>query len=152
MINNLVIISIVVPCYNEAEVVLSNIDKAIKISSKLPIEFVFINNGSTDNTANIFNSVKQKIPPSIKLLTIKKNKGYGFGVKKGIALSRGEYIGWTHGDGQADIMDIKTVFDIIINNPSAGIIKGKRISRPFRDRLISFGLEIITSIFSKKTK
>lgn len=151
MINNQKIISIVIPCFNEGKVVLKNINKAINIGSRLPIEFVFINNGSYDNTTNIFNDVKDNLPKFIRLVTIRKNQGYGFAIKKGISKCKGKYIGWTHGDGQTDLVDILNAFNVICKSSASGIIKGIRINRPFLDQITSYGLDLLISIlFLKK--
>jgi len=150
MISDQKIISIVIPCFNEGQVVLENINKAIIIGSRLPIEFVFINNGSYDNTANIFNHVKENLPQFIRLITIKNNQGYGFAIKKGISKCSGDYIGWTHGDGQTDLFDIRNAFNVICKSSASGITKGVRVNRPFLDQITSFGLDLLNSIFFLK--
>lgn len=146
MITGQKIISIIIPCFNEGEVILRNIKKAINIGSKIPIEFIFINNGSSDNTANIFMDVKETLPQFISLVTIKNNQGYGYAIKKGISKCRGDFIGWTHGDGQTNLFDIRTAYKAISKSSAPGIIKGMRINRPFLDQFTSFCLDLLISI------
>jgi glycosyltransferase involved in cell wall biosynthesis len=151
VLKNKIQLSIVVPCFNESANVNNNIEKAILIAKKLPIEFIFVNNDSSDNTQDLFNNLKNTLPKKIKLISVEKNNGYGFGIKSGIIICKGDFIGWTHGDAQTDIMDIVPAYETLKINPTAGIIKGKRIKRQFKNSFISNCLSLFVSlIFFKK--
>lgn len=146
--NNKILVSIVVPCYNESGAILNNISLAKNITSKLPFEFIFVDNGSTDNSSEIFDGVENSLPETIRIHRILKNQGYGFGIKSGISESKGDFIGWTHGDGQTNLLDLERAFDVLQSKPSLGIIKGSRIDRPVLEKITSFGLSVlISSIF-----
>jgi len=150
-LNKKFLISIVVPCYNESGAILNNIDLAKNITSKLPFEFIFVENGSNDNSSKIFDSVEASLPDSIRILRIQRNQGYGFGIKAGISECKGGFIGWTHGDGQTNLRDLEDAFDVIAKNPSTGMVKGLRVSRSAHDKIMSFGLEVlISAVFFRK--
>ena len=75
MNENNILISIVVPCYNEASCIGANLLKAKKISSLHPIEFIFVDNGSTDGTAKILNKgIISKLSKKIQFINIRENK------------------------------------------------------------------------------
>jgi glycosyltransferase involved in cell wall biosynthesis len=150
MINGQKIISIIIPCFNEGEVILENINKAINMGKRIPIEFIFINNGSSDNTANIFNDVRETLPEFIRLVTIKNNQGYGYAIKKVISMCKGDFIGWTHGDGQTNLFDIRIAYSAISKSGASGIIKGVRVRRPFLDQFTSYSLDLLISILFLK--
>lgn len=142
-----ILISIAIPCYNEAESITDNLCKAQKIALSYPIEFIFIDNGSTDNTDKVLNdNIISKLSDQIKFLKIDVNQGYGYAIKKGINMMRAEYIGWSHGDGQADLYDLVKAFSIIKSSPHTGIVKGLREERPFLDKFLSSGLAALSSI------
>ena len=148
MNENNILISIVGPCYNEASCIGANLLKAKKISSAHPIEFIFVDNGSKDGTNRILNKdVISKLPEKIKFIKIEHNQGYGYGIKKGLALAKGKYCGWTHGDGQADLNDILDAVQIIKSDSGVGIVKGIREERALSDHFFSKSLALIASFF-----
>lgn len=142
-----ILISIAIPCYNEAESIANNLRKAQKITSDHPIEFIFIDNGSTDNTSDVLNNiVVSEFSDKIKFLKIDINQGYGYAIKKAIAMMDSDYIGWSHGDGQTDLNDLVKACSIIKKLPNTGIIKGLREDRPILDKFLSSGLALLSSI------
>ena len=75
--NKMFDLSIVIPCYNEEKnlkILFNSIKSILKNKS---IQFVLVNNGSTDNTKNIFNSLNNR---NILKVNIKENIGYGHGI------------------------------------------------------------------------
>ncbi|MDA8882276.1 glycosyltransferase, partial [Alphaproteobacteria bacterium] len=103
--------------------------------------------GSTDNTREVLNNiVVSKFGDRIKFLKIDINQGYGYAIKKAIAMMDSDYIGWSHGDGQTDLNDLVKVCSIIKKTPDTGIIKGLREERPLLDKFLSSGLALLGSI------
>ena len=51
-------ISLVIPCYNESNSLNELHSKCVQLSKELDIEIIFVNNGSTDKTKEIFESYK----------------------------------------------------------------------------------------------
>ena len=93
MIKNL---SVILPLYNE-EKRLNNLFKEIKefkFLNRNKIEFIFVDDGSNDNSflliKNFINKNKKKI--DLRLISYKKNKGKGFALKKGVAKAKHEWI------------------------------------------------------------
>lgn len=113
------------------------------------VEIIIINNGSKDNSKDIFNSYVGKLNVErVKIIDKLENTGYGAGLKVGFKEASGEWIGWTHGDLQTDIMDnvnaIKEIENISFNSDL--IVKGHRKQRSFTDRFISNCLTRINQI------
>ena len=67
-------LSIVVPCYNEAERLPIN-DYNNFLSKHTDILIVFVNDGSSDNTIQVLNSIKDDFPDQIHILNYEKNRG-----------------------------------------------------------------------------
>ena len=89
-------LSVILPLYNE-EKRLSNLFikiKQFKFLDKNKIEFIFVDDGSNDNSylliKNFINRNKKKI--DLKLISYKSNKGKGFALKKGVAKAKHDWI------------------------------------------------------------
>lgn len=146
-------LSIIIPSYNESKNLLIFLNKISKILStnidyKKTVEVIFVNNGSSDETADILkvhHLVKTKI---IKTLNIKKNNGYGNGILEGIKIAHGKCIAWTHADNQTDVIDIINAFNInkidLIN--SSILVKGLRLKRNWIDTFLTKGMSFFVLI------
>ena len=145
--------SIIVPCYNEEDCIeelLNKFDKALNNNNKLKIsnnfELIFVNNGSNDSSQIILEKIIKNFN-YIKLLNIKKNLGYGFGIYEGLKFSKGEYIGWTHADLQAEPNDVFKAIEIIeSSNQKYIFVKGFRKNRNLYDSFFTFGMSFFESI------
>ena len=89
-------LSVILPLYNE-EKRLNNLFikiKQFKFLDKNKIEFIFVDDGSNDNSylliKNFINRNKKKI--DLKLISYKSNKGKGFALKKGVAKAKHDWI------------------------------------------------------------
>ena len=76
------ILSIIVPVYNEEKTVIEVLEKIKKNSSdRVKYEIVVIDDGSTDQTRKLLESKKHLFD---KLLINETNRGKGFSIKKGM--------------------------------------------------------------------
>ena len=148
-------LSIIIPSYNELNNLKYLIKKINQISLKNPnIEIIVVDNGSTDGSKDYLENNK-KLFPKIKFVRVKKNIGYGHGIKYGLKFVTGKIISWTHADLQFNINDIIRFFyknnDLIfIKN---FVIKGKRKNRTFLDVFFTNGMSsIVNLIFKTKIK
>ena len=144
-------LSVVVPCYNEEKnipLLIEKFSEAIyKRKASDEIEVVLVNNGSTDNSSTVFNTLLPRYK-FVKLVTIGINNGYGFGFIQGLNACSGEYIGWTHADLQTDPNDVLKAFEIIKKDNSNNLfIKGSRRGRSIYDNFFTLGMSIFESIF-----
>ncbi len=99
-------LSLVIPLYNEEENV-ENIYTGIKkaFAGKVAYELLFVNNGSRDKTREIIKRIASK-DKNVKLVDVKTNIGYGFGVVSGLNAASGKIIGWMDGDDTTDPADV----------------------------------------------
>lgn len=143
-------LSIIIPFYNENQNVERLFNKANKLYSEFnDLEFIFINNGSTDDTLEKLNYFKSKfLNLPIFILNIDKNIGYGNGIYQGLIIAHGEYLAWTHSDLQTDLNDIFLGFKIYLSKNNKNIIvKGSRINRSILDSFFSKLMEIFVFLF-----
>lgn len=143
-------ILLIIPAYNEQDSILSTIN-TIK---KFPYDYIIINDGSTDNTANI---IKQNRLNHVNLIF---NLGIGGAVQTGYkyALENNYDIAIQFdADGQHDIESIKNLIQPIIDNRADFTIGSRFIKKNSDNYKSSFlrrvGIRLISNvifIFSKK--
>ena len=127
--------SIIIPCYNEEESIITLVNKLNEIYEKKKIQIILVNNGSSDNTLNVLKNEAKKYS-YIKVVDVKVNQGYGYGIMKGLENADGEFVGWIHADLQLDPNNLLRVFSILESekNRNSIFIKGKRKKRAtFKD-------------------
>lgn len=142
-------LSIVIPCYNEAENLNQIIEKLDDIHQQNPdVEIVLVDNGSTDSTPEV---LKELIEPRKHFITrhrIEKNQGYGHGIMSGIRIAKGEVLSWTHADLQTDPLDVIHAYQEFIENPMYPdcILKGRRVGRNFFDTMFTAGMSVLSTL------
>lgn len=146
--------SIVVPCYNEA----GNLPNLIaRFEALVPAdrrrldwELVLVDNGSTDNSAEVLAAELQDPERGhardfVRVVTVPRpNVGYGHGIVTGLRAARGDLLAWTHADGQTPPRDVLRAFEMLETspNPDATLVKGRRRARPLRDTLFTMGMQV----------
>jgi glycosyltransferase involved in cell wall biosynthesis len=140
-------LSIIVPCYNEAKNIPLIFEKFAGIIKRPDIEILFVNNGSTDTSQEVFNQMMSKYSFA-KVIKIEVNKGYGFGISSGLNEARGEYIGYMHAD-QTDPADPIKALEIIERqtNPRNCFVKGDRKGRSLLDQFFTIGMSLFETIY-----
>ena len=113
-------LSIIIPCYNEAEDIAKNVQivKDYLLSKNINYELILVNDGSKDNTKEVIEAIPGIIPLSYEI-----NRGKGGAVKYGIEHSTGDYILFMDADLSTDINAIEKVIELA---PKHDIIIGSR--------------------------
>ena len=143
-------LSLVIPCYNEEKNIKELLYQVSKLENKLNLEVIIVNNGSTDNSASVIDSEK-KIIKNLKIITVKKNIGFGHGVKEGIKNATSNLVSYAHGDLQTDLEDVYKAYKFFISsNLENKYIKGSRKKRSALDMLFTFFMSLINSILFRK--
>ncbi len=144
-------LSVVIPCYNESKNIPLILDSLKNIIDGQEIEVILVNNGSTDDTNSIIESVKSNYT-FLKIINIKINLGYGYGIVSGLKSAKGDFIGYTHADLQTDPADIIRAYKLIKeNNFYKNIyIKGDRKGRSFTDQFFTIGMSLFESLYLGK--
>tara|TARA_B100001248_G_C27379134_1_gene455998 strand:+ start:146 stop:862 length:717 start_codon:yes stop_codon:yes gene_type:complete len=142
-------LSIIIPCFNEegnVEPLFKRIKSLLFVDSS--IEFIIVDNGSTDSTNKKIISSELFKKKQIKLCCVKKNIGYGHGIMKGVYIAKSEIIGWCHADMQTDPYDLISAFKKYQSqlNTKNVVIKGRRINRNLFDSFFTSTMSIIASI------
>lgn len=140
--------SIVVPCYNEAKNIPLILEKFKSFLKRDDVEVVLVNNGSIDNSQEVFNTLLP-LYPFARVVNLSLNQGYGFGITTGLREAKGEFVGYTHADMQTDPEDVLKALKIIEKqeNPKNCYIKGDRKGRPFFDQFFTMGMSFFETVY-----
>ena len=142
-------LSIIIPCYNEAKNLPSLVDRCSSLLSNQNIEIIFVDNGSTDETSAILHQLLQEYE-TFKVIRVEINQGYGHGILYGLNRAGGDILAWTHADMQTDPRDILVGLNIFRNQNEDCLVKGLRYGRPFSDRVFTFGMSIFETFLMGK--
>ncbi len=140
-------LSIIIPCYNEEKSIKKLVERCFFIAKdRNDIQFLFVNNGSTDKTAkNLDDLILSLNFLNAKIVEVPINKGYGFGIKCGIEAANSQILAWTHADLQTDPNDVIIAFDKFKDEivDTEIVVKGSRQNRPLFDNIFTQGMSII---------
>jgi glycosyltransferase involved in cell wall biosynthesis len=143
------ILSIIVPVYNEEKTIITILEKIKRNSSNLiKYEVVVINDGSTDQTKNLLDKNKHLFD---KLISNDSNMGKGYSVKEGILNSTGTHIIFQDADLEYDPADYKKFEKIFLDFDADGIIGSRFIYSNYtrsHNILNKIGNTILTFIFN----
>lgn len=141
--------SLVIPCFNESANLSLLLEKCKPVMDLPDCEVILVDNGSTDNTAEVFRALLPRYR-GCRCVSVKENQGYGFGILAGVRSSKAELIGWTHADMQTDPKDILKGLAIFEANGPDVFVKGTRHSRPMGDMLFTLAMGAFeTLLFAK---
>ena len=141
-------LSIIVPCYNEADNIPLILKRFKEIIKRKDIELILVDNGSTDNSQKVM----KKLLPEYKftrIVKVIKNQGYGFGILSGLKAGKGDFLAWTHADMQTDPKDVIKALDIIESSqdPVNTFVKGNRKKRSLFDSFFTWGMGIFETVY-----
>jgi dolichol-phosphate mannosyltransferase len=114
-------ISIVIPCFNEEDGIQKLRDEFLPVATALaatqPVEVIFVDDGSRDNTWRLLNDTfgpMTDIPGlTFKFVKHEVNQGLGAAVRNGLAAATGEIVVTTDSDGTYKFESIPTLLDYL---------------------------------------
>jgi len=162
------LISILIPAYNEEERIAPTLDSILQFlsTSSYRAELVIVNDGSSDNTEGYVLSRAEEFRQrdfELRVLTNKPNRGKGYSVKRGILEARGDIALFTDADLSSPITEAPKLLEPIINN-QADVVFGSRalnrqligekqpFYRDFGGRVFNFLLRTITGLAFQDTQ
>jgi glycosyltransferase involved in cell wall biosynthesis len=142
-------LSVVLPCYNEAESLPALLERYHAVWEDLPAELILVDNGSIDGTAQVL--ARELLRPEYafaRVVRVEKNDGYGRGILTGLRAARGEFLAFSHADMQCDAKDVFVAYGKLVEQADAQrvLVKGRRVGREFGPRLVTRGMSLLASI------
>ncbi len=105
-------LSVVIPAYNEAIRLGKNIGSVLSyLETNFPNhELIVVNDGSTDDTAEIIKNYK-----NIKLISYDKNMGKGYAIRAGVKETKGQIVLFMDADLSTPLEEIPHILEFIKN-------------------------------------
>ncbi len=112
-------LSIVVPCYDEEENVRPFFELACRCLEGIldHVEFVFIDDGSRDNTAKELKKMGEEGKAHIRMISFSRNFGKEAGLLAGLRAASGDYVAIIDADLQQHPKYIAEMLEILHKNP-----------------------------------
>jgi dolichol-phosphate mannosyltransferase len=128
--NATVAVSIVVPVRNEAENVAPLIAEITSaLDGRWDYEIIYVNDGSTDATAERLNSL-MKQRPNLRQIRHTNSAGQSAAVRSGVRAARGAIVATLDGDGQNNPTFLPDLISAIENGDGrVGLAAGQRVGR-----------------------
>jgi glycosyltransferase involved in cell wall biosynthesis len=118
-------IKIIVPCYNESLRIKPQ--EYIDFIQTTPnIDFLFVNDGSQDNTLQILKSLQG---PRFEIINSSKNQGKAESIRQGfksVDQKKYQFTGYIDADHSLPLSNLKKMFDFLKENPSTTYLSGLR--------------------------
>jgi glycosyltransferase involved in cell wall biosynthesis len=114
-------ISVVIPVFNEEKFIREIFNRVI--TTKIPFEVIIVDDGSTDQTPKIIQSLEKY--PIVKAVFLPKNKGKGNAIHEGISRSTGDIIIIQDADLEYDPREYPNLLNPIQEN-LADVVYGSR--------------------------
>lgn len=144
-------ISILIPTYNEESYILQTLKRVNEQKSKLNLEIVISDDGSTDQTISILNNNKYLFD---KLVSNKKNQGKGAALKIGLNNCSGDIIIIQDADLEYNPEEFSDLIDPFLKN-EADVVYGSRFLGNktkrvlyFKNRIANFFLTMLVNLLT----
>ena len=126
-------LSIIIPCYNESNTILSLIE-AVKQSPVKNKEIIIVDDGSKDGTRDILSSLKD---PEVRTIFHKSNQGKGAALRTGFREATGDICIVQDADLEYDPQEFPVVIQPIIEG-KADVVFGSRFQSGRPHRVVYF--------------
>lgn len=143
-------VQLVVPCYNEQEALplfYSEVSKVISSCHGYDFSFVFVNDGSKDNTLEIIKSLSEK-DEKVKYISFSRNFGKESAMLAGLSFSSAELVGIIDADLQHSPSLIPEMLKSL-ESEEYDIAAARRIDRSGEARFKSFFSKAFYKIINK---
>jgi glycosyltransferase involved in cell wall biosynthesis len=157
------IYSIVLPAYNEGERIATTLDRILAHAQQRgwQAEVIVVNDGSTDNTAQIVREYAGK-HPMLQRLENPGNRGKGYSVRNGMLHARGDLQLFSDADLSSPIAEADKLFATIAQGADIAIgsrwlkselqMKRQPLHRQLLGRIFNLALRLILGLRFKDTQ
>lgn len=120
-------LSVVLPCFDEAENVAEAIRQADEAAGRFALdhEVIVVDDGSSDATRTLAEAVAAR-NPHVRVVAHEENRGYGAAVRSGIDASSCAWVLLTDGDLQFDLAELELMLPLTRDYE---VLAGYRIAR-----------------------
>lgn len=146
-------ISVIISCYNEEKAIplfYEEIEKNIKDFENTEFEYIFVDDGSNDNTLSVVKELKSK-DNKVKYVSFSKNFGKEAAIYAGLEHSTGDYVTLMDADLQDPPYLLKDMYNTIIND-GFDAVGTRRVNRKGEPIIRSFFARMFYKLINKISK
>ena len=146
-------ISVVIPCYNEGELLNVLYDKLCEIAELMPkigFEYIFVDDGSKDNTMTTIRTLASK-DSRVSYISFSRNFGKEAAMYAGLERSTGDYVAVIDADMQDPPTMIQEMY-IGIKEEGYDCVAARRVNRIGEPKIRSFFARQFYKIMRKLSK
>lgn len=145
-------ISVVVSCYNEEKALPLFYEEMERVRKKdfegiVEFEYIFVNDGSKDNTLKIIKELNQK-NPKVRYISFSRNFGKEAAMYAGLEAAEGDYVTLMDADLQDPPALLKQMYDAI-KNEGYDSVGTRRVTRKGEPPIRSFFARMFYKIINK---
>ena len=120
--------SIVIPAYNESLRIGATLESIVEYRAETSVgnpdfEVIVVCDGCRDATERVVRPFADHVP--IRVVSYPDNRGKGYAVRQGIAVSKGDVVAFMDADGSTPVRELGRLADLIHSN-QADIVIGSR--------------------------
>ena len=121
-------LTIFFPCYNDRETIGNLIKNANSVAREWTqdYEILVIDDGSHDGSQNLLKKIQLEYP-YLQTLFHEQNQGYGAALQSGFYGAKKDWIFYTDGDGQYDILELRKLLPLM--NENIALVNGYKLKR-----------------------
>jgi glycosyltransferase involved in cell wall biosynthesis len=121
-------LTIFFPCYNDAGTIGSLVAAADAVAAELTpdYEIIVVDDGSTDSSRDLLRMLAATYP-RLRLVFHAENRGYGGALRSGFEHATKEFVFYTDGDGQYDVLELRKLLPILTEG--IDVVNGYKIAR-----------------------
>jgi glycosyltransferase involved in cell wall biosynthesis len=120
---------LVVPCFNEAARLPGSV--FLDAARARPwLSFIFVDDGSSDGTAAVLNTLAEKAPQQVTVSSLSANSGKGAAVRSGMLEAirmKPAYAGYWDADLATPLDEIEGFLEVLEQNPAIDVVIGSRV-------------------------
>ena len=140
------LLSVIVPCFNEEKTIELILNKIDKTSFKNK-EIIIVNDGSSDNTKEKLDKIEKKLNSETKIINHNKNLGKGAAINTAINKISGDIAIIQDADLEYDPNDYDKLINPILNN-KADVVYGSRFVGSDAKRVLLFWHKMGNSVLT----
>ncbi len=132
------VLSVVIPCYNEAKTVRDLVRRVQAAPARgLQKEIVIVDDGSTDGTREVLDSIEHdpELGPGVRVVLQPKNAGKGAALRRGFSEATGDFVVIQDADLEYDPKDYDVLLTPLLDGRADVVFGSRFLGGPHRVHL-----------------
>jgi dolichyl-phosphate beta-glucosyltransferase len=145
--------TVVIPAYNESARIAGSLEKILAHATRRAwsVEILVVNDGSTDNTADIVRSYAER-NPQLRLVENPGNRGKGYSVRNGMLQGQGDILLFSDADLSSPIEEADKLFEVLAEGADVAIGSRQPLHRQLFGRVFNLLLRMVLGLRFKDTQ